>query len=94
MGVSITWHTSFVGVPGYSWYCLPGSRALAIFISTTELTDRTDMNPLNLLNFLNPYLAVRQKHKKPLGEDGGLCPAVMLPLWSYKSELLTPKPKV
>ena len=24
----ITWHTSFVGVPGYSWYCPPGSRAL------------------------------------------------------------------
>ena len=29
----------------------------------------------------------------PLGEDGGRCPAVMLPPWSYKSELLTPKPK-
>ena len=30
---------------------------------------------------------------KPLGEDGGRCPAVMLPLWSYKSKLLTPKPE-
>ena len=30
---------------------------------------------------------------KPLGEDGGRCPAVMLPPWSYKSELLTLKPK-
>ena len=30
---------------------------------------------------------------KPLGDDGGRCPADMLPLWSYKSELLTPKPK-
>ena len=23
----LSWHTSFVGVPGYSWYCPPGSRA-------------------------------------------------------------------
>ena len=60
---------------------------------TTDLTDWTDLNPLNLLNSLNSYLVVRQKHQKPLGEDGGLCPAVMLPLWSYKSELLTPKTK-
>ena len=34
-----------------------------------------------------------KNQKKPLGEDGGRCPDVMLPLWSYKSELLTPKPK-
>ena len=27
-GVSISWHTSSVGVPGYSWYCSPGSRVL------------------------------------------------------------------
>ena len=38
-------------------------------------------------------LEAKQKPNKPLGEDGGRCPAVMLPLWSYKSELLTPKPK-
>ena len=38
-------------------------------------------------------LGARQKPDKPLGEDGGRCPAAMLPLWSYKSELLTPKPK-
>ena len=36
---------------------------------------------------------VRQKPEKPLGEDGGRCPDAKLPLWSYKSELLTPKPK-
>ena len=24
----LSWHTSFVGVPGYSWYCPPGSRVL------------------------------------------------------------------
>ena len=24
----LSWHTSFVGVPGYSWYCLPGSGVL------------------------------------------------------------------
>ena len=56
---------------------------------------------LNFLSFLNPlepldpplnqYLEVRQKPQKPLGEDGGRCPAVMLPLWPYKSELLTTK---
>ena len=39
------------------------------------------------------YLGAKQKPEKPLGEDGGRCPAVMLPLWSYKSELLTSKPK-
>ena len=52
-------------------------------ISTTDLTDLTE----------SVLQGVRQKPEKPLGEDGGLCPAVMLPLWSYKSELLTPKPK-
>ena len=26
--VGLSWHTSSVGVPGYSWYCLPGSRVL------------------------------------------------------------------
>ena len=24
--VDLSWHTSSVGVPGYSWYCPPGSR--------------------------------------------------------------------
>ena len=24
----LSWHTSSVGVPGYSWYCPPGSRVL------------------------------------------------------------------
>ena len=27
----LSWHTSSVGVPGYSWYCPPGSRVLAAF---------------------------------------------------------------
>ena len=35
------------------------------------------------------YLGAKHKPEKKLGEDGGLCPAVMLPLWSNKSELLT-----
>ena len=48
---------------------------------------------LNFLNLLNPLFCVRQKPEKPLGEDGGLCPAVKLPIRSYKSELLTPKSK-
>ena len=38
-------------------------------------------------------LGAKHKPEKPLGEDGGLCPDVMLPPWSYKSELLTPKPE-
>ena len=37
------------------------------------------------------WCAIRQKQEKPLGEDGVRCPAVMLTLWSYKSELLTTK---
>ena len=48
--------------------------------------DRTDSCPA-------AWLEAKQKLDKPLGEDGGRCPAVMLPPWSYKSELLTPKPK-
>ena len=52
-------------------------------IFTTDLTDLTD----------RVLQGVRQKPDKPLGEDGGQCPDVMLPLWSYKSELLTSKPK-
>ena len=54
------------------------------------------LEPLNHLNSLNPSrlsLEAKQKPEKPLGEDGGRCPAAMLPLWSYKSKLLTPKPK-
>ena len=35
----------------------------------------------------------KQKQEKPLEEDGGKAPGVSLPLWSYKSKLLTPKPK-
>ena len=40
------------------------------------------------------WLGAKHKPEKPLGEDGGLCPDVILPPWSYKSELLTPKPEV
>ena len=47
----------------------------------------------NGLDGFMSYLRARQKPNKPLGEDGGLCPDVMLPPWSYKSELLTPKPE-
>ena len=54
-----------------------------MIIFTTDLTNLTD----------HVLQGVRQKPEKPLGEDGGLCPDGMLPLWSYKSELLTPKPK-
>ena len=35
----------------------------------------------------------KQKQEKPLEEDGGKAPGVRLSLWSYKSKLLTPKPK-
>ena len=54
-----------------------------VTIFTTDLTDWTD----------RVLLGVRQKPEKPLGEDGRLCPDAKLPLWSYKSELLTSKPK-
>ena len=37
------------------------------------------------------WWVIRQKQEKPLGEDGGRCPAAILPPWSYKSELLTTK---
>ena len=50
-------------------------------------------NGFNGFNGLMFYLGAKQKPNKPLGEDGGRCPAVMLPLWSFKSELLTPKPE-
>ena len=35
----------------------------------------------------------KQKPEKPLEEDGGKAPGVRLPLWSYKSKLLTAKAK-
>ena len=38
-------------------------------------------------------IIIKQKQEKPLEEDGGKAPGVRLPLWSYKSKLLTPKPK-
>ena len=47
----------------------------------------------NGLDGFMSYLRARQKPNKPLGEDEGRCPDVMLPPWSYKSELLTPKTK-
>ena len=28
LSIGLSWHTSSVGVPGYSWYCPPGSIAL------------------------------------------------------------------
>ena len=56
------------------------------FISTTDSTDRTDECPVG-------GWEQDKNQEKPLGEDGGRCPDVMLPPWSYKSELLTPKPK-
>ena len=56
------------------------------FISTTDSTDWTDESCGHLCH-------KTKNQDKPLGEDGGRCPAVMLPPWSYKSELLTPKPE-
>ena len=65
--------------------------ACGVFFST-DWTDKTDIFwTLEPLNFLNLFLGARQKPEKPLGEDGGRYPAVMHPLWSYKSELLTTK---
>ena len=38
--VGLSWHTSSVGVPGYSWYCPPGSGVLcaAIYPNEDELS--------------------------------------------------------
>ena len=55
-------------------------------IFTTDLTNLTDLTDRVLQG-------VRQKPEKPLGEDGRRCPDAMLPPWSYKSELLKPKPE-
>ena len=52
-------------------------------ILTTDLTDWTD----------RVLQGARQKPEKPLERMEGDALAAMLPLWSYKSELLTPKPK-
>ena len=72
---------------------LPGGQyatGQVLLLPRIERIRRISFEPLN---FLNLFLGARQKPDKPLGEDGGRCPAVMLPLWSYKSELLTPKPE-
>ena len=42
-------------------------------------------NGLDGTESLNSLTGSKTKTGKPLGEDGGLCPAAMLPLWSYKS---------
>ena len=73
---------------------LPGGQyatGQVLFLPRIERIGR--MCLLNSLNLSRLSLEARQKPNKPLGEDGGRCPAVMLPPWSYKSELLTPKPK-
>ena len=73
---------------------LPGgqyARGQVLLLPRIERIGRISFEPLN---FLILFLGARQKPNKPLGEDGGRCPAVMLPLWSYKSELLTTKSEV
>ena len=47
---------------------------------------------MSFINFYVMYLFGEQKSDKPLEEYGAL-PGAMLPLWAYKSKLLTPKAK-
>ena len=62
------------------------SLSYSFFLSTTDLTDRTDECPVSA--------GCKTKTKiNPLVRMEGVALAVMLPLWSYKSELLTPKPE-
>ena len=62
------------------------SLSYSFFLSTTDLTDRTDECPGSA--------GCKTKTKiNPLVRMEGVALAVMLPLWSYKSELLTPKPE-
>ena len=65
---------------------LQAPERIQVLIFTTDYADRTDECPM-------AWQCAKHKPEKPLGEDGGLCPDVMLPPWSYKSELLTPKPE-
>ena len=55
-------------------------------LSTTDLTDRTDECPAR-------GWEQNINQKNPLERMEGDALAAMLPPWSYKSELLTPKPK-
>ena len=59
---------------------------LVVLFFTTDSTDRTDMYPVSA--------GSKTKTKiNPLERMEGDALAAMLPLWSYKSKLLTPKPK-
>ena len=55
-----------------------------VIIFTTDLTDWTELCPVCEQN---------KNRKNPLVRMEGVALAAILPLWSYKSELLTPKPK-
>ena len=55
-------------------------------LSTTDLSDWTDECPAR-------GWEQNINQKNPLERMEGDALAVMLPLWSYKSELLTPNPK-
>ena len=55
-------------------------------LSTTDLSDWTDECPAR-------GWEQNINQKNPLERMEGDALAVMLPLWSYKSELLTPKPE-
>ena len=63
---------------------LQAPECIQVLIFTTDLTDETDSCPIweHDKNQINPLVSME-----------GDALAAMLPLWSYKSELLTPKPK-
>ena len=76
--MSISWHTSSVGVPGYSWYCPPGSRALR------------EATVLWMVSYYRHIATCKAKGFIPvyrLGEDGNLLKEVgdMLSVWALRA---------
>ena len=57
--VGLSWHTSSVGVPGYSWYCLSGSGALCV---ASCLVRRLVISPVSVCT---PVPGGQSHHKYP-----------------------------
>ena len=58
--VGLSWHTSSVGVPGYSMYCLPGSRVQCAAIYPNEDEISHYQNPV-----CTPVPGGQSHHKYP-----------------------------
>ena len=48
---------------------------------------------MSFINFYGMYLFGGNKNQINPLKSMGLCPGAMLPLWAYKSKLLTPQAK-